>query len=250
MNPVFEKQYEVGFNEVDFDGMMKSVSIMDWFQNTASSQSHALGIPVTDLISRGITWVVYKYRLKIIKRPRWRDPVKVRTWRRPQLNDFSAPREFEVTAADGSILAIATGIFKLIDIKSKTVLSPEVMIPHYPLFDRILFQEDTMTSFSELADGYDFESSFKIRRSDLDMNRHVNNVNYVSWAMESVPDALWKKNWASEIEVFFKRSAEYPGTIVVKTQKQDNYSLPCFHHTISGVDSVLAFVKTLWSERR
>ena len=247
MNPVFEKQYEVGFNEADYDGMLRPVSILDWFQNTASSQSYALGIPVTDLISRGLTWVVSRYRLSIIKRSKWRDPVKVRTWRRPQLSDLSAPREFEIIAADGSVLVQATGYFNLIEIKTKKVISPLESIPNYPVLDKILFDNGTQL-IGSVSDP-DIEKKFDVRRSDLDMNRHVNNVNYVAWAIESVPDNIWENYWASEIEVSFKKSAIYPDSLTVKTKEVCHDPKPEFFHCIQrdGVD--LASVKTIWTKR-
>lgn len=247
MNPVFEKQYEVGFNEADYDGMLRPVSILDWFQNTASSQSYALGIPVTDLIARGLTWVVSRYRISIFKRSRWRDPVKVRTWRRPQLPDLSAPREFEIIAADGSVLVQATGYFNIIEIKTKKIISPIESIPNYPVLDKILYDYETPL-IGNVAEP-DIVKTFDVRRSDLDMNKHVNNVNYVSWAIESVSDHVWENFWVSEIEVYFKKSAVYPDSVNVKTKKVINESNPEFLHCIQrgGVD--LAFVKTVWTKR-
>ena len=35
--------------------------------------------------------------------------------------------------------------------------------------------------------GHEFECRFHVRRSDLDVNGHVNNVNFIDWAVESFP---------------------------------------------------------------
>lgn len=247
MNPVFEKQYEVGFNEVDCDGMLRPVSILDWFQNTASSQSYALGIPVTDLISRGLTWVVSRYRVSIIKRSKWRDPVKVRTWRRPQESDFSAPREFEIIAADGSVIVQATSYFKLIEIKTKRVISPAESLPNYPVLDKSVFNYDSPLIGN--IEGPYSEKIFNVRRSDLDMNRHANNVNYVAWAIETVPDSIWENYWASEIEVSFQKPAVFPDSLIVKTKEVSHDAKPEFFHCIQKADVNLAFVKTVWTKR-
>lgn len=247
MNPVFEKQYEVGFNEVDVDGMIGPVNLLNWFQNTASSQSYSLGIPVTDLISRGLTWVVYRYKVLIVKRPRWRDPVRVRTWRRPQEEDLSAPREFEVLAADGSVLAQATALFKLVDISSKKAVSPNEAVPNYPVLDKRLFPFDS--SITEKFDMPDIGRKFDVRRGDLDMNRHVNNVNYVAWAMETVPDHVWDNFWASGFEVLFRKPAFFPDSLLVRTSETGHDPKPEFIHEIQRGESVLAVVKTVWTRR-
>lgn len=247
MNPIFEKQYEVGFNEVDLDGMIGPVNLLNWFQNTASSQSYSLGIPVTDLISRGLTWVVSRYRVIIMKRPKWRDPVKVRTWRRPQEQDYSAPRDFEVLAADGSVLAQATSIFKLIDISSKKPVSPNEAVPNYPLLDKKVFEFDS--GMMEKIEVPDIGKRFEVRRCDLDMNRHVNNVNYVAWAIETVPDQIWDNFWVSEMEVVFKKPAFFQDSILVKTSEIVHDPKPEFLHEIQRESTDLATVKTVWTRR-
>lgn len=247
MNPVFEKQYEVGFNEVDTDGMTRPANFFNWFQNTASSQSHAIGFPLTDLIAKDLTWVVSKYRIAITRRPKWREPVIVRTWRRPQESDFSAPRDFEVIAVDGSPIARATGSFRLIGISSKKILSPQEVIPNYPVLDRKMFDNDSI--LIKMPEKTDIIKKFDVRRSDLDMNRHVNNINYVIWATETVPDEIWKKFTVSEAEIVFKKSAGYLDIIQVSSSETNSLPDPGYTHAVQCNDTDLALVKTVWVKK-
>ena len=36
----------------------------------------------------------------------------------------------------------------------------------------------------------EYVSNFKVRYSDIDFNKHVNNVKYVQWFMDSVPQEI------------------------------------------------------------
>ena len=42
---------------------------------------------------------------------------------------------------------------------------------------------------------------FNVRQSDLDMNQHVNNVNYIEWGLESVPEDINRTHILSSIEI-------------------------------------------------
>jgi len=53
--------------------------------------------------------------------------------------------------------------------------------------------------------GTTIPESHSVRRSDLDMNNHVNNVVYTEWLLESVPDTFWQKYDLQEIILEFKK---------------------------------------------
>ena len=42
------------------------------------------------------------------------------------------------------------------------------------------------------------------RRSDMDMNGHVNNVTYLAWALETVPRAVFGVAHLYQVEIDFK----------------------------------------------
>ncbi|KAL4347059.1 hypothetical protein GQ457_17G013160 [Hibiscus cannabinus] len=48
-------------------------------------------------------------------------------------------------------------------------------------------------------------SDLKPKRSDLDMNHHVNNVKYVNWMLETIPDKYLESNQLSSIILEYRR---------------------------------------------
>ena len=54
-----------------------------------------------------------------------------------------------------------------------------------------------------------FKKKFNVRYSDIDSNGHVNNVNYVEWAIESVPLEVVKNFNIERIKIIFEKESIY-----------------------------------------
>ena len=52
--------------------------------------------------------------------------------------------------------------------------------------------------------GLTLPKSHSVRRSDLDMNQHVNNVVYTEWLLESVPEHYWSDYQLKELILEFR----------------------------------------------
>eukprot|EP00798_Chlamydomonas_sp_ICE-L_P029154 gene29152-32375_t len=59
------------------------------------------------------------------------------------------------------------------------------------------------------------------RRSDMDMNGHINNVMYIAWVMEGVPKEVYEKGFLYEIEIDFKAECHAGQSVEVLSQALD-----------------------------
>ena len=57
------------------------------------------------------------------------------------------------------------------------------------------------------------EKSFDVRYSDIDTNMHVNNVKYVSWALETVPKDIVLNYELKNVKVTYEKETTYGETI-------------------------------------
>lgn len=55
----------------------------------------------------------------------------------------------------------------------------------------------------------EYVSNFKVRYSDIDFNKHVNNVKYVQWFMDSVPQEIREEYELKEIDILFEHECYY-----------------------------------------
>ena len=62
----------------------------------------------------------------------------------------------------------------------------------------------------------DRELEFYPRRSEIDLNQHVNNVAYMNWALETIPEGLTDGYIPTEVQIFFKKEARRGDRILSK----------------------------------
>ena len=55
----------------------------------------------------------------------------------------------------------------------------------------------------------EYVSNFKVRYSDIDFNKHVNNVKYVQWFMDSIPQEIREEYELKEIDILFEHECYY-----------------------------------------
>ena len=53
-----------------------------------------------------------------------------------------------------------------------------------------------------------------MRHSDLDINQHANNVNFVKWVIEGLPTAILNKAVLTELEINFMAEAFYADRVI------------------------------------
>jgi acyl-ACP thioesterase len=79
---------------------------------------------------------------------------------------------------------------------------------------------------------------FNVCRSDVDSNKHVNNIRYFHWLIESLPDEILDKYFLGSINAKFYTEAQYGEKIQVYADRnsEDN----SFNHTMkSNMDNKL-----------
>ena len=62
---------------------------------------------------------------------------------------------------------------------------------------------------AEKVKNNEYVSNFKVRYSDIDFNKHVNNVKYVQWFMDSVPQEIREEYELKEIDILFEHECYY-----------------------------------------
>jgi len=229
MEPVFAKDFPVRTYEVDASGRVRPTAFLNYLQEAAGDHARILGIAVRQLMSRGLTWVISRMHLKLIGTAASRDVLRVRTWPSLREGRFSC-REFEVVAADGTIIALATCSFAVLDIATRRPVIISEYLPNYPLLPQRAINDD-FVSLPRL-DNPETELSFRVGRGDLDMNHHVNNVVYAGWGLETVPMSVAECCSLAELEISYRAEALYGQTVVARSRRLDERGELVFLHQL------------------
>lgn len=244
MNDIFTRTLRVRLSEVNPWALLKVQSLFDWFQDVGCEHAAQLGMSAADLLVHNFTWVLLKYQVRIIRYPFWNEDITLTSWRAP-LNDLYDLREFRVTDASGATIITGNSAWVIMDFTTRKptrlsrCLPPELReapgrIPDS--FERILPVKEP-----------EYTTDFRVRISDLDFNRHVNNSIYIGWALEALPDDFLKRHLPTALEVRFIREIAR-GKAVLSEAQTDETADHAILHRISGKDGEgeLMRMRTVW----
>jgi medium-chain acyl-[acyl-carrier-protein] hydrolase len=173
----FQKTYEIMSFQVNGEGLLRWASLGDLLQEVAwqHADSAAFG---QELFAKGLMWVLSRFHIKVHKMPTWGDKVIVKTAGRG-IHKLFALREFEITDQNGQVLVSAMSAWLLLDINSKRPQRPNHVLPTH-LFD-LNAEVGLLPKKIILPNQMEFGLKLMVLPSDLDMNKHVNNVTYLRW---------------------------------------------------------------------
>lgn len=211
MDGIFAHTLRVRYYEVDCNGLVKPAAVFNFMQDAAASHVRQLGLSVADLKKKNLTWVISRLHLRLLQYPRGNDKITIHTWPSTRDGLFSC-REYNICDEEGRALALATSSWAAVNITTRRPVRLKDNLPDFPLNSERAIEDD-FPSLPPLG-RIDHEQCFQVRRSDLDINRHVNNAVYVDWALETVPPSIAERYRLAEIEVGFRGEALHGDTIV------------------------------------
>ena len=170
------------------DGFASLPSICNYLQEAASEHAASLGFSKTDFSASGenISWVLTRIVVSMDRYPAWGERVEVATWPRGGRR-IAAWRDFELFDASGARIGAASSEWMLIDLATrKPVAVPQSVFEASDPADGLALGETPFTRFRYPAEAPSSEPplSLRSRKSDIDLNGHVNNVHYVEWMLE------------------------------------------------------------------
>jgi len=207
------RAYEAGIN-----GRVSIQAISNYLLESASNHAAHMDVSVNKLFKMNLTWVLSRFNVRMFEYPRWPEIVRIETW--PVHKDsYYAIRDFRLLNASGKEIGIASTSWMMIDFKArKPVALPEFI-------DTLENKEAGRTlsdPFERLpkVNQVDEEREFHVRQSDLDVNRHVYSVHYISWGLETVLPEIWKKYQLTDMEINYRAESVY-GDFVISTNQMD-----------------------------
>lgn len=191
------------------DAFATMPSICNLLQESAALHAEALGFSKGDFNRAGsdVTWVLTRLRVEMERLPRWEETVTVRTWPRA-MRRIVAYRDFELFDAAGARLGAAASEWMIIDMATRKIRPlPPDLAHHDDSRPPALGPDPFATRLKFPAVAPSATAEFTARRHHLDLNRHVNNVHYVTWALATAPDEVAASSPCLGIDVTFRAEA-------------------------------------------
>ncbi|MEM9665419.1 MAG: acyl-ACP thioesterase domain-containing protein [Bacteroidota bacterium] len=195
--------YTVRAYETDPSGEASVLTLCNYLQETAGSHAEALGVVYDPEGDPPYAWVLSRLTVRVRRSPRWRERVHLETWPAAHDGRLYADRAFLLRDDDGHPLLHGLSAWLVFDLARRRPvrLPAEIRALQFP--DRALpvaLPEDKLP----LPEAPTHTASFEVRYSDLDVNRHTNNVRYLAWAIETLPKDLHTSHRLTEATLDFR----------------------------------------------
>ncbi|KAI5080444.1 hypothetical protein GOP47_0003627 [Adiantum capillus-veneris] len=215
--------YEVGMN-----GTASPETMANLLQEVACNHAQSVGfstdgLAITPLMrERRLIWVTTRMHIEVNEYPSWGDVVQIETWCQSE-GRAGTRRDWLLTdVATGRVTGRATSTWVMMnqDTRRLSRVTDDVrdeLSQYFPVRPRYAFPEENSSSLKKIPKLDDpaqhVVSGLMPRRSDLDMNQHVNNVTYIGWILESVPQEILDRCELHRITVDYRRECKHGDTV-------------------------------------
>ncbi|KAK9931107.1 hypothetical protein M0R45_018402 [Rubus argutus] len=213
---VLKQNFAIRSYELGPDGKASLGSLMKRLQETSVQHCKSVGIfssgfgSTREMDRRGLVWVTRKLQIDVENYPTWDDVIQIDTWTCAS-GDNGWFRDWVFRDyRTGEILIQASGLYVLMNIQTRRLSKflPEI--------------KDEMECLLKVTDPVIDITKIKLRQldvntknhvrtglspawTDLDVNRHVKNVKYLDWVLESIPLSVLKNHQVSSIVLEFRK---------------------------------------------
>jgi acyl-ACP thioesterase len=229
-------------------GMASPTTILTLLEETAADHCYAIGHSLYSLESQNIGWVLISGSITMSRYPKYKETIQIQTW----LSKFSlikGYRENIIIDNSGRVIGKAKGIWIFYDIQHKRPV---------PIFEDIKTKWGIESAVSAEIDTRLInpvikgrqEMEFDVCRSDVDSNKHVNNIKYFHWLIESLPDTILDEYLLETINAKFYSDAKFGEKIQVYVDSDIENNT--FMHAMKNAfdNKLIVAAHTKWNERR
>ena len=230
-------------------GTASVLALCVYLQEVAGHHADDLGVSMRRLQDENRAWALSHLHLEVDRLPHGDETVTIETW--PSgLEGLFATREFVLSTNDEEI-GRATSRWFVLDTDRRRPVRPPRSLYDLETPDR---PSPLPHEFGDLPapEHVDHEATWRARYHDLDLNRHVNSVRYLEWALGTLPDTFLDGHHCTGVALQFRAEATLGtpvrATAQTETTNGDSVARHALHH--AETDDLLAAARTQWSPRR
>lgn len=232
-NIFFEERFKIRASEIGSDQKATLPAICNLLQEIAGNHALQLSFDITDLQKEQLTWVLHQLHVKMDRFPEWRETITIKTW--PSGGDgVRAYRDFLILDEDENTIGRSLSYWLILDMKNRRPhRTPAAILERVPKnTDHVLPLKKE--EFPEIKQPFS-KQQFNVRKADLDLNKHVNNVRYIEWALSN----LSKDKGVTEINIKFLAESLYGDTIMAASGAAEERNRFIVHELVKKEDGKL-----------
>lgn len=247
------RSFEPRYYEMDRFGKATPLTMLSLFEETAFTHCEETDYGVYRLREEGLGWVLLHGTCRMDRYPGYREPFTVET-RIVAARRFYGLRVFLVRDGSGALIGSCESMWTFYDVeRRRPVPIPGELLSRWGCDPAAELTRSTPAFDAPDASLIDPSLRYAVRISDIDTNGHVNNVNYLEWALESVPPEVQDSHTLSLIQGVYRHQVVYGQTVSVAREDRSSggpgrsYAMSLY----AGPDrpDPVAYARTEWTLR-
>jgi len=223
---IYSQEFTISAFDSDWHGNAKLTSICNYLQEVASTHVDKIGQGLKDLNEQNHAWVLSRMKIKIIRPAKWKENIRIETFPTGLKGLFGA-RDFRIYDANNQIIALASSYWLVVDLNSHRPLRPHEVVKEMPIGNHPEVFDTDLEKLPPLTHEASFIEEIKIHYSDIDINRHVNNVKYLKWLIDALPIVSLTKKPILGIEINFLHELKLGENIQIFQEMEDDNKMNC-----------------------
>lgn len=205
---IFESKIKVRVLDIDENHRLTTKGLIGYLQEVAGMHSDIAGYGLNDIPQTNLTWLVLNWKIKVFTYPFFNTTLTIKTWARIITKTHSY-RDFEVYDDNNNLIAIATSKWVLVNAKTKSIcrITDEIR-DAYSYVEKSVFPIP-MDEKVKAPEDSSFVYDYTIQRRDIDTNHHVNNLYYLDFAYEALPEEAYNCLNCNTTEIIYKKEIKY-----------------------------------------
>ena len=198
-------------------------AILNSLDDVAMQHAELTGDDVLERSKNAVNWVMTGWDIRILNLPKNNEEYKIKTWVNSNIGALSSTREFLLMDTAGTPCVKAQAYISILDlVRNRPVRFNDTDLARYqPEPDTVI-----KVPVKKIATPKEFiaEKTLVVRRSDIDFNEHVHNTTYLAFAMEVLPEDLYKEQNFQAIRINFKKALVLDDVATIKlAQTEEGY---------------------------
>lgn len=234
-----EEEFRTGIKDIEKDGLISNKAILEILENVACYHSDIVGYGPLDIKKTNTTWILLEWKIQVLKRPIYGEKLKTRTWARTFTKAFTY-RDFEIYDSKGNKCVIGTSKWVLVDgITKKITRITSKFEDYYKPEMKHVFENEEVEKII-LPDDFIEQKEYKVRRRDIDINKHVHNIYYLDIADEALPQNVYEKRPYDNLRITYKTGIKLGDTVICKYGEKENKQIVKIENETGKTNAIIA----------
>lgn len=220
MNPIdyYTEKFYLDYSRVYPNRKIKYPELANILQITAANHADFGGLGFDDLQQNNQAWVMNRIRIEIDTLPELNDEVSIDTWLE-LLRGPKSIRNLEVKK-DGRKLIGVSSLWAVFNTERRRPEALKIASDHLQRFPD-LHATSVENQKIETPENFEKVAEYQVKLSDLDVVNHVNNIQYLTWCLDTLPKEEVLDRSITVLEMNFLKELSYQKTIRIEQHRQE-----------------------------